>query len=92
MQIRKFRAHVAFGGKTRPVMAGFRPTLIVGGRKVLSNIEEIQPASVQPHQTATAVFAIAWDWPEACPLQEGAKFDVFEGGKKVGYGSVLELM
>ena len=92
MEIRRFQALVNFSDKTRPISVGFRPTLLFGERKALSNLEAITPDPLPPHQTGQCTFAIVWEWPEPCPMAEGAKFCVLEGERVVGNGQVITAL
>lgn len=92
MEIIRVRAELAFHGKTRAVLPGFRPTLSFAGRKVLCNIQDIDPMPLHPHERGVATIAVAWDWPQQCDIGVGSRFSALEGEKVVGEGSVIQLI
>ena len=73
-------------------MPGFRPTLSFFGKKVLCNIEVVEPTPLPPRVEGKAVIAFLWDWPEPCPVQAGATFVALEGEREVGRGTVIQVL
>jgi hypothetical protein len=61
MQVIKIRARVGPLHKTLPITEGYRPTLVIGGQKVLSNFEAVEPASLSSDVAGEAEIVVGWD-------------------------------
>jgi hypothetical protein len=65
MKIIIFKAQLTLSDELKPIRAGFRPTLVVATRKVLCNIDEVNPEPLGSGQRGTATIRIGWDSDES---------------------------
>lgn len=90
---RMAEAEIALSGKSRPVVAGYRPTLQLSQVKLLCNFDSVAPTPLRPTDIGRVVLRVWWDTPnQTFPLSPGAKFELLEGDKCVGSGVVIRLL
>jgi hypothetical protein len=87
-----FKSSIVFDKKKRAVIAGYRPTLLVGIEKALCNIDDVFPTPLSPAQKGTATIRIWWDPSYKGKIDIGQKFELLEGEKSVGSGTIVEVL
>jgi hypothetical protein len=74
-----FKSSIVFDKKKRAVMAGYRPTLLVGIEKALCNIDDVFPTPLSPAQKGTATIRIWWDTSYKGKINIGQKVRITRG-------------
>jgi hypothetical protein len=88
----RFEAELQLPEKTRDVVEGYRPTLLVQGKKMFCNFDAVQPKPLRPTDIGKVVLRVLWDGSGRSPIRPGIKFDLLEGERCVGTGVVTKLL
>jgi hypothetical protein len=87
-----FETELLLPQKTRDVFAGYRPTLLVQGQKLLCNFDSVEPNPLRPTDIGKVVLRVLWEGSGKSPLSPGVKFDLLEGEHCVGSGVVTKSL
>ncbi|MFJ8082689.1 elongation factor Tu [Streptomyces sp. NPDC096205] len=89
----RFRARVYVlsakeGGRTTPVVTGYRPQFYVRTADVVGEVDLGEGGVARPGETVEVVVSLGRD----VPLEAGLGFAVREGGRTVGAGTVIAVL
>lgn len=87
-----FEASIHLPFKTRAVSSGYRPTLLMAGTKVLCNFDSIIPELLKPNNEGVAIIRVALDLLQEIKIFPGQTFDVLEGERTMGYGTINRVL
>ncbi|OKJ70101.1 elongation factor Tu [Streptomyces sp. CB02460] len=76
------------GGRTTPVITGYRPQFYIRTADVVGDVDLGEAAVARPGDTVTMTVELGRD----IPLEPGLGFAIREGGRTVGAGTVTELL